>query len=149
MDNNKTEVNAGYRYGHMLQTMLAALVMGVALQVSAQETEPATVTPPSPAPATSPTMVSAVTPPAAAIAAVPESGSTMRLPELKAGEWFDGKAGGTFGEKTVNFLPRSKRVAIVGFKVVFVNETFSRARVRASYCRDATPRAQVRRCRST
>lgn len=67
------------------------------------------------------------------IGGVPESDPSMRLPELNAGEWFDGKAGGTFGEKTVNFLPRSKRVAVVGFKVIFVNETSARARVRASY----------------
>lgn len=66
-------------------------------------------------------------------ASLAETDPAMRLPELNAGEWFDGSAGGTFGEKSVNFLPRSKRVAVVGFKVVFVNETFARARVRASY----------------
>jgi len=75
-----------------------------------------------------------------ATTAVPESDPAMRLPELNAGEWFDGKAAGTFGEKVVNFLPRSKRVAVVGFKVIFINETFARARVRASYLpgRDTT-----------
>lgn len=64
----------------------------------------------------------------------------LQLPELNPDEWFDGKAGGTFGEKSVNFLPRSKRVALVGFRVIFVNETFARARVRASYLpgRDTT-----------
>ena len=71
--------------------------------------------------------------PAATTAISGESDPAMRLPELNASEWFDGSAGGTFGEKTVNFLPRSKRVAVVGFKIVFVNETFARARVRASY----------------
>jgi hypothetical protein len=73
------------------------------------------------------------TPPPQATAAPLESDPAMRLPELKAGEWFDGKAGGTFGEKVVNFLPRAKQVAVVGFKVIYVNETFARARVRASY----------------
>lgn len=79
-------------------------------------------------------------PPIASAGGVPESDPALRLPELNAAEWFDGKAGGTFGEKTVNFLPRSKRVAVVGFKVVFVTENFARARVRASYLpgRDTT-----------
>lgn len=64
----------------------------------------------------------------------------LQLPELNPDEWFDGKGGGTFGEKSVNFLPRSKRVALVGFRIIFVNETFARARVRASYLpgRDTT-----------
>ncbi len=66
-------------------------------------------------------------------AEIPESDPAMRLPELNAAEWFDGNAGGTFGEKTSNFLPRSKQVAVVGFRVIFVNETQARARVRASY----------------
>ncbi len=57
----------------------------------------------------------------------------LQLPELDPAEWFDGKAGGTFGEKSINFLPRSRKVALVGFRVIFVNETFARARVRASY----------------
>ena len=63
-----------------------------------------------------------------AASTTPESDPALRVPELKAGEWFDGNAGGTFGEKAVNLLPRSKRVAVVGFKVIFVNETFARAR---------------------
>ena len=75
--------------------------------------------------------------PPAAVPAVALAASdvdpALQLPELNAAEWFDGKAGGTFGEKTINFLPRSKRVALVGFRVIFVNETFARARVRASY----------------
>jgi hypothetical protein len=70
---------------------------------------------------------------APATISAPESDPAMRLPELKAGEWFDGKVGSTFGEKVVNFLPRTKKVAVVGFKVIFINETFARARVRASY----------------
>ena len=73
--------------------------------------------------------------PAPAVTVAPESDPAMRLPELKAGEWFDGNAGGTFGEKAVNFLPRSKRVAVVGFKVIFVNETFARARSCELYAR--------------
>ncbi len=70
---------------------------------------------------------------ASAATSAPESDPALRLPELNASEWFDGQAGGTFGEKAVKFLPRSKRVALAGFKVVFVNETFARATVRASY----------------
>ncbi len=66
-----------------------------------------------------------VSPFALAQPAAPESDPALRLPELKAGEWFD--------EKAANFLTRSKRVAVAGFKVIFVNETFARATVRASY----------------
>lgn len=72
-------------------------------------------------------------PPPPAAPAASDVDPALQLPELNPAEWFDGKAGGTFGEKSVNFLPRSKRVALVGFRVIFVNETFARARVRASY----------------
>lgn len=80
-------------------------------------------------PATAP---AAATPDSAA-AVASDVDPALQLPELNPAEWFDGKAGGTFGEKSINFLPRSKRVAVVGFRVIFVNETFARARVRASY----------------
>ncbi len=65
--------------------------------------------------------------------AAPESDPALRLPELTASQWFDGKAPGTFGEKSVNLIPRSMRVAVAGFNVVFVTENFARARVRPSY----------------
>ena len=108
---------------------LAAVITTVGVvsnDVGAQEAPTST---PTPAVTATPATASS----AASTPAAPESDPAMRLPELNASEWFSGNAGGTFGEKVVNFLPRSKRVAIVGFKVVFVNETFSRARVRASY----------------
>lgn len=84
---------------------------------------------------------------APALTSVPESDPAMRLPELKAGEWFDGQACCTFGEKAVNFLPRSKRVAVVGFKVIFVNETFARAAFGQAICPVAIPRVPAPRCR--
>lgn len=50
----------------------------------------------------------------------PPSPNVINLPDLNPAEWFDGKMGGTFGEKTVNAFGRSKRVVIAGFRVVFV-----------------------------
>lgn len=106
-----------------IRSVCASFAVGLALVANAQTPDPTS------AGTQTPSSAQATTPASAA----PESDPAMRLPELNAAEWFDGSAGGTFGEKTVNFLPRSKRVAIVGFKVVFVTENFSRARVRASY----------------
>lgn len=62
------------------------------------------------------------------------------LPELDPAQWFDGRFGGTFGGKTVSALPKSKRVAVAGFRLVFVNHNEARAMVRASYLpgRDTT-----------
>lgn len=129
----------------MKQTLLAiALTVALAAQAqtSTPPTTPAPANPDSPTAPTAPadpaaTATPAPAPSAAASAAPPaaivESDPAMRLPELNASEWFDGKAGGTFGGKTVAILPRSKQVAVVGFRVIFVNETFARARVRASY----------------
>ena len=62
------------------------------------------------------------------------------LPELDPAQWFDGSFGGTFGAKTVTALPKTKRVAVAGFRLVFVNHNEARAVVRASYLpgRDTT-----------
>ena len=55
------------------------------------------------------------------------------LPDLNPSEWFDGKMGGTFGAKTVTAFAKSNRVAVSGFRVVFVTHNEARAMVRASY----------------
>jgi hypothetical protein len=55
------------------------------------------------------------------------------LPDLNPSEWFDGKFGGTFGAKTVTAFAKSNRVAVAGFRVVYVTHNEARAIVRASY----------------
>jgi hypothetical protein len=57
----------------------------------------------------------------------------ISLPDLNPAEWFDGKMGGTFGAKTVTAFAKSNRVAVAGFRVVFVTHNEARAFVRASY----------------
>lgn len=57
----------------------------------------------------------------------------LTLPDLNPAEWFDGKMGGTFGAKTVTAFTKSNRVAVAGFRVVFVTHNEARAFVRASY----------------
>lgn len=57
----------------------------------------------------------------------------ITLPDLNPSEWFDGKMGGTFGAKTVTAFAKSNRVAVAGFRVVFVTHNEARAFVRASY----------------
>ena len=57
----------------------------------------------------------------------------ISLPDLNPSEWFDGKMGGTFGAKTVTAFAKSNRVAVPGFRVVFVTHNEARAVVRASY----------------
>ncbi len=57
----------------------------------------------------------------------------ITLPDLNPSEWFDGKMGGTFGAKTVTAFAKSNRVAVPGFRVVFVTHNEARAIVRASY----------------
>lgn len=66
-------------------------------------------------------------------AAIATTAAIEPLPELDPAQWFDGRFGGTFGGKTVTALPKSKRVAVAGFRVVFVNHNEARAMVRASY----------------
>src|ERR1041385_2763604 len=57
----------------------------------------------------------------------------IQLPDLNPSEWFDGKMGGTFGAKTVTVLAKSNRVAVAGFRVVFVMHNEAHAFVRATY----------------
>ncbi len=57
----------------------------------------------------------------------------ITLPDLNPAEWFDGKMGGTFGAKTVTAFAKSNRVAVSGFRVVYVTHNEARAVVRASY----------------
>lgn len=57
----------------------------------------------------------------------------ITLPDLNPSEWFDGKMGGTFGAKTVTAFAKSNRVAVAGFRVVFVTHNEARAFVGASY----------------
>lgn len=66
-------------------------------------------------------------------AAEPAPMAAVSLPELDPAEWFDGKMGGTFGEKTVAAFGRSNRVAIAGFRVVFVTHNEASAITRGSY----------------
>lgn len=66
-------------------------------------------------------------------AAVAQQPAPITLPDLNPSEWFDGKMGGTFGAKTVTAFAKSNRVAVTGFRVVFVTHNEARAMVRASY----------------
>lgn len=70
---------------------------------------------------------------AAAPDAAAAAPAAITLPDLNPSEWFDGKMGGTFGAKTVTAFAKSKRVAVAGFRVVFVTHNEARAIVRASY----------------
>ncbi len=76
--------------------------------------------------------------PAAAVAtssdaSLQAAGAIAPLPDLDPAQWFDGKFGGTFGAKTVTTLPKTQRVAVAGFRVIFVNQNVARAMSRASY----------------
>ncbi len=78
----------------------------------------------------------ALTRPAAAAPAPADTAppaTAITLPDLNPSEWFDGKMGGTFGAKTVTAFAKSNRVAVAGFRVVFVTHNEARAFVRASY----------------
>ncbi len=57
----------------------------------------------------------------------------ISLPDLNPAEWFDGKMGGSFGEKTVNAFARSNRVVVAGFRVVFVTHNETHAITRGTY----------------
>lgn len=70
---------------------------------------------------------------AEAAAQSPSSPDIVSLPDLNPAEWFDGKMGGTFGEKTVNAFGRSNRVVIAGFRVVFVTHNETHAITRGTY----------------
>ncbi len=70
---------------------------------------------------------------AAALPSFAQQPAPIQLPELNPAEWFDGKMGGTFGAKTVTAFAKSNRVAVSGFRVVFVTHNEARAVVRGSY----------------
>jgi len=70
---------------------------------------------------------------AGSVAVAQEPAAAITLPDLNPSEWFDGKMGGTFGAKTVTAFAKSNRVAIGGFRVVYVTHNEARAFVRASY----------------
>ena len=59
--------------------------------------------------------------------------NSISLPELNPSDWFDGKMGGTFGAKTVTAFAKTNRVAVSGFRVVFVTHNEARAFVGATY----------------
>lgn len=69
----------------------------------------------------------------AAISIAAQEPAAITLPDLNPSEWFDGKMGGTFGAKTATAFAKSNRVAVAGFRVVFVTHNEARAIVRASY----------------
>lgn len=69
----------------------------------------------------------------AEVTATASAGALAPLPDLDPSQWFDGKFGGTFGAKTVTALPKTRKVAVAGFRVVFVNQNVARAITRASY----------------
>lgn len=102
-----------------IQSLLTALI-GVALSLSVL---PAWADEAAPAPA------------AATVAA-----EASALPDVNADEYFDGKTPGTFGKDIATVLPHNKRVAVVGFRVIFVVQNTVHAQVRASYLpgRDTT-----------
>jgi hypothetical protein len=55
------------------------------------------------------------------------------LPELDADEYFQGRTPGTFGKDIVKILPATPRVAVAGFRVVYIIEDTATASVRATY----------------
>jgi hypothetical protein len=70
---------------------------------------------------------------AISFSAFADTAPAISLPDLNPAEWFDGKMGGSFGAKTVTAFAKSNRVAVAGFRVVFVTHNEARAFVRASY----------------
>lgn len=70
----------------------------------------------------------------AAPAAAASAGLAVTLPDIDANEYFQGDTGGTFGKALSKALaPKSRRVAIAGFRVVYVTDAAVSAHVRASY----------------
>jgi len=70
--------------------------------------------------------------------------NTISLPDLNPSEWFDGKMGGTFGAKTVTAFAKTNRVAVSGFRVVFVTHNEARAFVGATYLPGGVERGSAR-----
>ena len=79
----------------------------------------------------------------ASVAALAEQ-PAINLPDLNPAEWFDGKMGGTFGAKTVTVFAKSNRVAVAGFRVVFVMHNEARAFVGATYLPGGVERGSAR-----
>lgn len=67
------------------------------------------------------------------LVAAAQEAAAVALPDLNPTEWFDGKMGGTFGAKTVTAFAKSNRVAVAGFRVVYVVHNEVSAISRASY----------------
>jgi len=65
--------------------------------------------------------------------AAAHAADAITLPDLNPSEWFDGKMGGTFGAKTVTAFAKTNRVAVAGFRVVYVTHNEAQAFVRATY----------------
>jgi len=70
---------------------------------------------------------------ASAVDSAASAAAALELPELDPAQWFDGKMGGTFGEKTVNAFARNNRVAIAGLRVIFVTHNEASAITRGTY----------------
>src|SRR5215472_15801668 len=81
---------------------------------------PAQAAAPAATPAAAPEAAPAAAAPAPAAAAGPAAGIAATLPDLNPDEYFEGKAGGTFGKDVKELLSHSKRVAVGGFRVMFV-----------------------------
>ena len=65
--------------------------------------------------------------------AIPAATRVAGLPDVDPDRFFKGKAGGTFGKDMIELLPAGKRVAIAGFRVVFITRDAAVAQVRGSY----------------
>lgn len=69
----------------------------------------------------------------APVAAGAVAADAAALPDVNADEYFDGRTPGTFGKDISTVLPHSKRVAVLGFRVIFMVQNTVYAQVRASY----------------
>lgn len=94
---------------------------------------------PSASPATGTTPAGETGVQVAIAASAPVASSSWRanvptaLPEVDPDAYFKGRTGGTFGKNLIETLPGNRRVAVAGFRVVFVTRDQARAQVRAAY----------------
>ncbi len=63
----------------------------------------------------------------------PLAAAPTTLPEVDPDAHFKGKMGGTFGKNVTEVLPATRRVAVAGFRVVFITDNTTTATVRGSY----------------
>ncbi len=70
---------------------------------------------------------------APANAPITPAGPVTALPDIDPDSHFKGQTGGTFGKNVVEVLPGNKRVAVAGFRVIFITSNTVSAQVRASY----------------